>query len=106
MRPEALKSALEGETLKAFTNLRSRAKVESFVLCLMNVSMMKCPHPCTAYEGQQSLVRDIGIHRTRSPRRLTAPIGRFRRSRGSRCQVVTPFCLVHVYAQELCNKSS
>lgn len=72
----------------------------------LKCSRMKCPHPCTAYEWQQIPVQDVGTYGGKSPSRLTVHAGRFRRSHGLRCQVVTSICFVHVYAKELCNKAS
>lgn len=95
-RPKALKSALEGDTLKVFMNLRSLAKVENYAILSHTVScwiyfmfgyikwkysMTKCPQPCTKYKWQQVLVQDIKIYRTTSPGRLTVHIGRVGRSR-------------------------
>lgn len=59
-------------------------------------SLMNCPHSYPPYEWQQILMQDIGTSWVKSPSRLTVHIGRWGRSHGLTCQVITPICFVHV----------
>lgn len=109
MRPKALKSALEGDTLKVFMNSRSLAKVENYAILSYTVShwinfmfgyakwkysMTKCPQPCTKYTWQQILVPDIKNCRMTSPSRLTVHLARVGRSH---VWVVRQSCLFILY---------